>query len=375
MFFKKNLQAYIVNFLKIFFIIIILFLFLDATLGKYIFKKYIADDLLDTDVRELSKRDDTYDHTLAKNFNGILSWGKKRYKFCTDNNGFRISCKKTEKDLKKFDIGFIGDSFTEGLGLEYEKTFVGIIEQELLYKKIANLGVSSYSPAIYLAKIKKLLESGYKFNEIIVFIDISDVVDDTLCYKLNKKNIVLRKKTFNTCYNNFNAKKNKINNLFEDTFIFSNLILKLIFKKNPIEKEEIQNALNQSRSEWTYNYQKKNFNNLNFEEVSSVSIGYMENLYSLLNSKFIKLSVAVYPWPGTLMFDKQENVHVKMWENYCENKCYKFYNFMPKFYSEVKNNSFYDSYKKIFIEGDIHFDNYGSEILAKEFISQYKKTN
>ena len=81
MFFKKNLQIYLVNLLKIFFIIIILFLFLDATLGKYIFKKYIADDLVDIDVRELSKRDDTYDHTLTKNFNGIMGWGRKDINF------------------------------------------------------------------------------------------------------------------------------------------------------------------------------------------------------------------------------------------------------------------------------------------------------
>jgi len=373
MFFKKNLQIYLVNFLKIFFIIIILFLFLDATVGKYIFKKYIADDLIDIDVRKLSKRDETYDHTLSKNFNGIMGWGKKRYKFCTDNNGFRINCKKIEKNLKNFDIGFIGDSFTEGTGLEYEKTFVGIIEKELFNKKIANLGLSSYSPAIYYTKIKKLLESGYKFNEIVVFIDISDLVDDTLCYKLNTKKIVLRKETFSTCYNNINAKRNKIKNFFEHNFKFSNIILELIIKKNPIEKDEIQNALNHSRSEWTYNYKKKNFNNLSFEESSSVSLGYMENLYLLLDSNSIKLSVAVYPWPGTLMFDKPENIHVNMWKNFCKNKCYKFYNFMPKFYTEVKSNNFYNSYKKIFIEGDIHFDDYGSKILAKEFLSKYKK--
>ena len=373
MFLKKNLQINLVKFLKIFFIIIILFLFLDVTVGKYIFKKYIVDDLVDIDVRKLSKRDDTYDHTLTENFNGIMGWGNKRYKFCTDNNGFRINCKKKEKKLKNFDIGFIGDSFTEGTGLEYEKTFVGIIEKELSNKQIANLGLSSYSPAIYYTKIKKLLENGYKFNEIIVFIDISDLVDDTLCYKLNKTNIVLRKKTFNTCWNNINVKRNKFNNFFENNFMFSNLIFELIFKKNPIKKEEIQNALNHSRSEWTYNYKKKNFNNLSFEEASSVSLGHMENLHSLLNSNSVKLSVAVYPWPGTLMFDKPENIHVDMWKNFCKNKCYKFYNFMPKFYEEISSNNFYNFFKKIFIEGDIHFDAYGSTILAKEFLLNYKK--
>ena len=67
--------------------------------------------------------------------------------------------------------------------------------------------------------------------------------------------------------------------------------------------------------------------------------------------------------------------HVNMWKNFCKNKCYKFYNFMPKFYEEISRNNFYNSYKKIFIEGDVHFDAYGSTILAKEFLFNYKKIN
>ena len=100
---------------------------------------------------------------------------------------------KKKQKSKKYDIGFLGDSFTEGTGLVYEDTFVGILEKKLPNKKIANLGVSSYSPAIYYTKIKKLLETGYQFNEIIVFLDISDLVDDALCYQVINNKIIRRK--------------------------------------------------------------------------------------------------------------------------------------------------------------------------------------
>ena len=43
---------------------------------------------------------------------------------------------------KDFDILFIGDSFTEGVGLDYNDTFVGIFENNLKLN-IGNLGVSS----------------------------------------------------------------------------------------------------------------------------------------------------------------------------------------------------------------------------------------
>ena len=69
----------------------------------------------------------------------------------TDLNGFKYHSNK--RDLKSFDIGFIGDSFTEGVGYQYSDTFVGKIDDELNNKSVANLAVSSYSQNI-LKQIK-----------------------------------------------------------------------------------------------------------------------------------------------------------------------------------------------------------------------------
>jgi len=364
---------YLFKILKVFFISVLFFLIFDITVGKFTYKKLIKKKLVDVDITSLSKRDKIFDHKVAKNYNGLVGWGDKRYKFCTDNNGFRISCDKKEKNLKNFDIGFIGDSFTEGTGVSFENSFVGLIENNLSNKKIANLGLSSYSPSIYLTKIKKLLNNGYKFKEIIVFVDISDLVDDTLCYKVIENTKVVRKNTFPDCFQNFNIKKNKFNDFFENNFKFSNILFNFIFKKNDLNNKKIKNQLKHSRSEWTYNYNKKNFNNFKFDEVSSLSINHMEKLYSLLSKNSINLSVAVYPWPGTLKFDKENNLQVKIWKKFCINKCSKFYNFMPQFFSEINNNDFYNSYKKLFIEGDIHFNEYGNRIIAENFILKYNE--
>ena len=105
-----------VYFKKIFIIFLLSFIFflaLDAIFGKYVYKKFIKEDLVDVDVIKLSAKDEVYDHTFSKNFKGIVGWGNKRYEFCSDNNGFRISCSKKNKNQKKYDIGFLGDSFTE----------------------------------------------------------------------------------------------------------------------------------------------------------------------------------------------------------------------------------------------------------------------
>ena len=55
-------------------------------------------------------------------------WGPNTYKLCTNIHGFKSKCGNLGSD--HYDIGFIGDSFTEGLGVQHEKTFVGIIESK-----------------------------------------------------------------------------------------------------------------------------------------------------------------------------------------------------------------------------------------------------
>ena len=55
---------------------------------------------------------------------------------------------------------------------------------------MASLGITSYAPSIYYSKIKYLIENNYKFKHIIFFIDISDLYDDSVFYKLDDNGIV-----------------------------------------------------------------------------------------------------------------------------------------------------------------------------------------
>ena len=357
-------------FIKIFLISIFFFLIFDATIGKYIYKKFIREQLQDIDIN-FSKFDEYYDHKYPKNFNAIGGWGNIRYKICTDNNSFRTSCKTNKKNLKSFDLAFIGDSFTDGIGFEYEKTFVGIIDKELNQKKIANLGVSSYSTSIYFTKMNKLINDGYKFKEVVVFVDLSDLPDDVLCYEVKNKKIK-RKDNFENCWNNFNIKNNELLDFFDKNFKISKLLINNVynlFNENNINSIQKNNVFNNSRSEWTYKYEKSNFNNLEFDKAINISITNMNNLYELLQKNLIELSVAVYPWPGTLKHDKVNNKQVEIWKNFCNQKCKKFYNLMPPFFED----NYEESYKKFYIENDVHFNELGNKIIAQNFLTLYKK--
>src|SRR5712692_8407728 len=95
-----------------------------------------------------------YHHDLAPNKSiKRAQWGYKFYSVYTNSLGFRDRLvRDVDVNSKNYRILFIGDSFTEGLGVEYEKTFVGIIENKLRAEgiEVLNASVASYSPIIYL---------------------------------------------------------------------------------------------------------------------------------------------------------------------------------------------------------------------------------
>jgi len=365
----------IIKFLKITLITILIFVILDFLIGKNFYKKFIRKSFVDVDTSFLIQ-DNINDHKLIKNYKtNSAGWGKRRYTLCTDNNGFRSSCDNKYKG-KKFDIGIIGDSFTEAVGIEYEDSYVGIISKELNNFKVANLAVSSYSPTIYYTKIKKLLKQNYNFNEIIIFLDLSDLHDDNVCYEL-KNTVVKKKDGISKChYENYN--------IWEKMSLFSLRKLRLTYElfslinsylvSNNIKRKNIKNwVLNNPRSNWTFDYDKKQFNNLSREDALKISLSHMNNLHNMLKENNIELSVVIFPWPGTLKYDKKNNIHEKTWKEFCQKKCKKFYNLQEPFFKTLKTKNFRDLYFENYIDGDIHFNENGNKIIADNFLNLYLK--
>ena len=100
-----------------------------------------------------------YFYELEKNCKSHekLIGGVPSYKVYTDENGYRYSGNKRKKPNNNI-VVFIGDSYTYGWGLDYDKTFVGIIENSQDKYYINNLAVPSYSPTVYLYQIRKIKE-------------------------------------------------------------------------------------------------------------------------------------------------------------------------------------------------------------------------
>ena len=151
---------------------------------------------------------DNYHHDLLKNKAvDNVPWGHLSYNVRTNSLGFKdFSVRDIPLVPEGRRIVFMGDSFTEGVGVDYKDSFVGLIASALSADKIdvLNAGVVGYSPIIYWRKTLYLIEEiGLKFDELIVFLDISDPTNEVVSYRLDERGNVAERSPFSQEEKNF----------------------------------------------------------------------------------------------------------------------------------------------------------------------------
>ena len=314
---------------------------------------------------------DIYHHGLKQNvkMENVMGF-EGLYTFCTDNHGFRYRC-DSEKRGKFFDYAFMGDSFTEGSSVSYEDTFVGIFENKI-NKKVANLGVVSYSPKIYLSKLNYLLNNGFVFAHVIIPIDISDLYDDDVYYRINENLIVED--------NYERGERLKIRRFLRNNFPFTNFYMYVIKNLNKVgySPRNVDSKIPYFhkdvilKARWTYSSEEKidgYWSTVN--DAKSEMITTMTRIYKLLEENNISLSIVVYPWPQQIEKDNEKSKHVQMWKKFCENKCTNFINLFPVFFKEKRDNGYLETYKKYYWWNDMHFNIKGNKLVANEIIKYF----
>ena len=170
-------------------VFIIVFIALDILLGSL----YLPD------VRHYRKPHEYYHHGLVSNVSNVYSkWANQVYKISTNSLGFRDSISRNISNRSdSYRILLIGDSFTEAVGVDWNDSFAGILfnRSEKSGIEILNAGVIGYSPRLYYLKTEYLLNiQKLEFDELLVFIDMSDIDNEHLYqdYKPKSKSFVDR---------------------------------------------------------------------------------------------------------------------------------------------------------------------------------------
>lgn len=380
----KKIYKYFLKILLIIFISSFLFLIVDYYFGKIFVDKYIQSIKDDPAYHKKQRvRHDFFHHTLAPNIDyKKTGWGPKVYRLCTDEWGLKYKCNTKSKNTYK--LAIIGDSFAEGIGIPYEETFAGIINLRTI-PEIANLGVSSYSPKIYYSKLKYFIEKGFKFNHVIIFVDVSDLIDDMNSYVLLRDGKVRDKKWNKKIEWYINAKfpvldqlifKFTKNNRYRATDTILTPI-KILTSYENLKIEDIKKIYDKKmnlRAIWTYtNENKIKGYDYGIDQGIEEQIRTMDMIYDYLTDKKIKLSVAVYPWPQTILYDVPYNKHVKIWEEFCKKRCVNFINHYPLFMNiNDSDEKKIEIIKKYYQVGDVHFNAEGNKLIAEDFLKKFK---
>jgi hypothetical protein len=367
------------KYLKIFIVTILFFLLLDFFLGNFFLihleKKKIK--FLENKISPY-ETNSHFHHNFKKSFNGVFNYNIFSSKLCTNIFAMRINCELFNKDAKKlYDFIFIGDSFVEGVGVNYENTFVGILENKYKNIKIGNLSVSSYSPTLYYLKVKKYLEDGFQFRELFVFIDISDIQDEAVnsyymdIIKNNRQFTIeeLQNKSIRGEEKPKLRSEKKIQNTIKENLPVSFEIAYTIKYFN-LPKPIYRYVPNYQRSVWTYNQQTANYN---VDYGINNSIHSMNLMHELLKTNNIKLNLVVYPHPNQLLYDKKDSLQVKIWKDFCYNKCNLFIDYFDYLFKDNEKLTLHEAKEiinLIFLKGDMHLSQEGhiffSKILSKQ---------
>ena len=166
---------------KLYFITV--FIIIDLLLSQLFLLKFLENDLIKANKDSFENRvfNKNYNYTFKKQAQFTSRYDDNIYQIFTNDLGFRDDSTQPLDRDKEYSI-LIGDSFIEGVGLDYKDTIVGILNENLENNKFKflNAGVASYSSYIYLRKIEDIIKknSDLKVKKIIVFLDKSDVSDD-----------------------------------------------------------------------------------------------------------------------------------------------------------------------------------------------------
>jgi hypothetical protein len=306
-----------------------------------------------------------YHHDLLANQESKNIWGDRIFNIYTNSLGFKDkSCRKVTLTTDKKRILFIGDSFTESMGMTWEESFIGVLSEKLKEVEILNAGVVSYSPKLYYLKVKYLLEYvRLKFDELYVFIDNSDPLNEITYqdFEPYDKNAM---KKFGYIVNRF---------LFTHSYLYYSISGKITSNRksrvteswNPVSGQSVLDEFSKEDANfiaatlnWSYSpdiFEKWGKKGLQLAAEN------MQKLCDKCNQNNIKVTVVIYPWPSMIVNKDINNVQVIFWDNFCQKNNLRFLNLYPKFISGEDPK---EVIRKYFITGDVHWSEEGNRHVA-----------
>ena len=335
---KKKRVFYIAVPITVF---IIVFIALDIFLGSL----YLPD------VRHYRKPHDYYHHDLVPNVSNIyVKWARQIYKISTNSLGFRDSISRNISNRSdNYRILLIGDSFTEAVGVDWNDSFAGILfnRSEKSGIEILNAGVIGYSPRLYYLKTEYLLNiQKLEFDELLVFIDMSDIDNEHLYQDYKPKS------------------KSFVDRLIQQASRYSFVLRKIrqppalsLNKQGIPFADDLKKNYESPIGEWRISDPK-------IEKGFRLATNNMSQLVKLCREYKIKLRIIVYPWQSNI--GHTNHLQERAWKDFSVTHKVDFTSLFPDFAEACNYDG--ETCSDFFIPSDSHWSVAGHNFVANKIL-------
>lgn len=304
-----------------------------------------------------------YNHGFNPNQTAKRKFGDITYLIHTNSLGMIDAYPRIIDPSKKNNIVFIGDSYTEGVGVPFDKTFFGILQQQIgtTHTNMLNAGVASFSPKLYFLRVKYLIEIQKVIPSVIYCLpDFSDYGDELVYedFKPNQSFLPIKIVRFlsdkSVIYNFYHwlLRKSFLYRLGvqEDntaSFIYSVKTNNDFIKRYPDFLE--------IREHWVEN---DNMGKPTFKKARQLAEANMDSLQNLCWKYQIELNVIGYPRKnyGTLDSVRVDEVE-SLWKDYCSSRNI---NYISLFKMILPLSA-----EDVYLQDGSHWNEKGHEIVAK----------
>lgn len=306
-------------------------------------------------------KDEKLGLVIEKNFQiENAQWGSKFYDFCSNDLGLKSACSENNSK-KKYKYAFLGDSFTEGIGVPYEKTFVGLFDNGS--NNVINFAISGGSPNIHTRRLNYFLNSeNIEIEDLFFFFDLTDFEDDFGWDRDGVKYV----DSYNVDFSKEKYKKFLKDYLPVTYHVLLNIWWKSLRQYFVSPTEHL--GYHDRKYDWDYkstdlipDYKYKK--NLIFKNLNEIS--------KIVKSKNINFYIVVYPHPATILYlkDMELSNNQKLISSFCsiDDNC-KMISLYDNFYSEIIKRGKDDVINKYYFKGDIHFNEKGHKFVYESFI-------
>src|SRR5581483_5439665 len=295
-----------------------------------------------------------YDHDLIANKNTERAWGRIVYSWKTDRYGFRTgACAGSDADKGKPAVFVIGDSFVEAMGSTFEKSFPGLIACDAAKQGKAawNLGVASYSPAIYHLKLKAAADKlGLTPKSIYLFLDLSDIDDDANVYQVRADGTVGKTPVHYKPFvkgTPFDLGQFLLNNFTSIRFAYD------LWLTSSFSYKE---SLGRDRARWTVD---PDLMNKWGKRGLAIAAANLEKVVELCKQWDCQLTLIVYPWPDNVVAHDKNSIQVTYWRSWAEQFGVRFVDGFAPFFEDTAEKTL----EKYYIAGDVHFTEAGNRLI------------